>query len=154
MADQEEQRLDYYFQEDARTVISLTFLFPDNVRKMVKNWMTTFYSMGTNFIDKQTRNQYLAYMLMQLEVKRGLSKPFDQPAPDHIHEPLAKKVDPDDYIKFFEKCEKYYLVKKRSGENPAVPEEHRMNPAEFLHRLPTITSGVVAYGACFSKDTQ
>ncbi|XP_055547548.1 uncharacterized protein LOC129731507 [Wyeomyia smithii] len=154
MTDPDEQRLDFNFQEDARDVISLMFLFPDTVRKMVKNWLATFYTMGTNFIDKQTRNQYLSYMLMQLEVKRALSKPFDEPAPDHIHEPLAKKVGPDEYIKFFEKCEKYYLRKKRFGEETDHLKEHRMNPTEFLRRLPAITSGVVTYGACFSKDNQ
>lgn len=54
--------------------------------------MATFYSMGSNILDKQMRNRYVAYMLMQLEVNHQLSKPFDEPAPEHIHEPLARII--------------------------------------------------------------
>ncbi|XP_058454856.1 uncharacterized protein LOC131432537 [Malaya genurostris] len=153
MSDSEEQQLDQFFREDARTILSMSFLFPKSVRDMIRMWFTTFYKMGGNFLDKQMRNQYAAHMLMQLEVKRGLSKPFDEPAPDHINIPLVKVLSTDDYINFFEKCEKYYRLKKRP-DIESQPGCLQMHPAEFLYSSPPITTGVVAYGACFSKDTQ
>lgn len=157
------------------------------VRQMARSWMTTFYNMGGNILDKQMRNRYTAYMLMQLELNRTLSKPFDEPAPDHIHLPLVKIIvsvirkfydgpiltnntfqhvnplklwfaqssfqDADTYIQFFERCEKYYLTKKGSSGDQEM-EDICMKPSDFLYRLPPIQSGVVVYGACFSKNDQ
>lgn len=157
------------------------------VRQMARSWMTTFYNMGGNILDKQMRNRYTAYMLMQLELNRTLSKPFDEPAPDHIHLPLVKIIvsvirkfydgpiltnntfqhvnplklwfaqssfqDADTYIQFFERCEKYYLTKKGSSGDQEM-EDIYMKPSDFLYRLPPIQSGVVVYGACFSKNDQ
>lgn len=59
----------------------------------------------------------------------------------------------EEYIRFFEKCEKFYLSKKRSSGDQQM-EDFSMKPCDFLYRLPPIQSGVVVYGACFSKDNQ
>nr|XP_029716626.1 uncharacterized protein LOC109427196 [Aedes albopictus] len=153
MADSEDQKLNAHFKEDMCSIISLLFLCPPEVRQMARSWMTTFYNMGGNILDKQMRNRYTAYMLMQLELNRTLSKPFDEPAPDHIHLPLVKIIDADTYIQFFERCEKYYLTKKGSSGDQEM-EDICMKPSDFLYRLPPIQSGVVVYGACFSKNDQ
>ncbi|XP_062556303.1 uncharacterized protein LOC134221124 [Armigeres subalbatus] len=153
MADSEDQKLNAHFKEDMSSIISLLLLLPAEVRQMARSWMTTFYNMGGNILDKQMRNLYAAYMLMQLEVNRELTKPFDEPAPGHIHQPLVKLINADEYIRFFEKCEKFYLSKKGTTGDPHM-EEVCMKPNDFLCRLPPIQSGVVMYGACFSKNNQ
>nr|XP_029718370.1 uncharacterized protein LOC115261153 [Aedes albopictus] len=153
MADSEDQKLNAHFKEDMCSIISLLFLCPPEVRQMARSWMTTFYNMGGNILDKQMRNRYTAYMLMQLELNRTLSKPFDEPAPDHIHLPLVKIIDADTYIQFFDRCEKYYLTKKGSSGDQEM-EDICMKPSDFLYRIPPIQSGVVVYGACFSKNDQ
>lgn len=59
--------------------------------------------MGSNLLDKQMRNRYTAYLLMQLEVNRGvLTRPFDGAPPEHISDPLAKVVVSDLFVKFLE----------------------------------------------------
>ncbi|KAL1389198.1 hypothetical protein pipiens_012571 [Culex pipiens pipiens] len=153
MATPEEQKLDLHFKEDLSAIFSLSFLYGPEVRAAIKPWTAVFYAMGSNLLDKQMRNRYTSYLLMQLEVNRGvLTRPFDGAPPEHISEPLAKVVDAEEYIRFFEKCEKFYLSKKHhvgGGDEPF--QEHRMSPAEFLYRLPPISDGLIAYGACFSK---
>lgn len=59
----------------------------------------------------------------------------------------------EEYIEFSAKCEKFYLSKKRSPGDQQM-EDFNVKPCDFLYRLPPIQSGVVVYGACFSKDNQ
>ncbi|XP_055637421.1 uncharacterized protein LOC129776063 [Toxorhynchites rutilus septentrionalis] len=151
MADSEEQKLTIMFKTDASSIISLMFLHPVPVREKVKEWMATLYKMGSNILDQQMRNRYAAYLLMQLEVNQGLSKPFEQPAPDHIHIPLAKIVGVDEYIQLLEKCERYYVMKKRPNNEES---KERRTPYELMYRMPPADHGVIVYGACFSKDDQ
>ncbi|XP_058821451.1 uncharacterized protein LOC131683459 [Topomyia yanbarensis] len=153
MTDSEELQLDMYFREDARAIFSMLFLVPKTLRFIARVWFAVFYQMGGNFLDKQMRNQYAAHMLMQLEINRELSAPFDEAPPGHLDTQVAKVIGTDEYMKFFRKCETYYRLKK-STQGETQTEELRIQPAEFLYSSPPINTGVVAYGACFSKDTQ
>ncbi|XP_055603701.1 uncharacterized protein LOC129751933 [Uranotaenia lowii] len=146
-------RDDQQFYETASSIISMMFLFPVSERNVIKEWLNALYQMGDCKPDKQMRNRYASFLLMQLEVNRGLSAPFDKSPPGRIHQQLHKILDVNEYIGFFEKCEKFYLL--TSTENPREPSQPdgvRIKPSDFLYKFPSIHTGIKTYGACFSND--
>ena len=149
----DEKELDKYFFDEGNTVIALALLELPEHKKVILEWLEAMYKMNTSVYDKQLRNRYLWFLLLQLEMG-SLVEPFTASPPKSIEQPISEVVAKEVYVKILKAGEKFYSASSKLYEN----NEHGQTgttstrPHEFMSKNPNIPSGFACYGSVFSNQ--
>lgn len=151
-----QKELNDNFATNALLVSGLLPLLPRDERNSIEKWMKKLYTLGATDEDRSTRNDYIWFLLVQME-SGIITLPFIAEPPAGKLKPVAKSVDKETYEHILAAANKTAeteneLEMPKEEKHPECEPQVTIKPEEFYGVMPRPRLGFIAYGSCFSNQ--
>ncbi|XP_017774200.1 PREDICTED: uncharacterized protein LOC108560970 [Nicrophorus vespilloides] len=127
-------------------------------RDILQLWLDKLHEMDENSDEMSIRNEYMWFLLLQLQNKR-IIQPFNKSPPNLKLKPLKNVLPQHVYEEVLTSTEQNMSWLGQAGEEPSsketddnIADPPSSLPCMFLQNQPTPRNGIICYFAAFSDQ--